>query len=68
MAGFFGIIVVASPGVEGRVLQGAGKREGDGPREGAIFDRGSEIVCGLLWGLAAREEDYTSELGGDVIF
>ena len=68
MAGGVGIFIVAGPGVESWVLQGASKREGDRPREGAVFFYGGEVVRSLLDSLAARKEDYASQLGRDVVF
>lgn len=68
LTGFFAVGVVAGPGVEGGVLESAGEAEGDGPREGAVCGDCSEIVSGLLGGLAAGEEDDAGEVFGDVGF
>ena len=68
MTGFFGVGVVASPGEEGGILEGAGKRESDGPGVRAVLDDGGEVIGGLLGGLATREKDYAGEFGWDVTF
>ena len=52
LTGFFGVIVVALPGVEGWVLEGASEAKSDWPGERAVFDNGGEIVSSLLGGLA----------------
>ena len=67
-AGGVGVGVIASPGVEGGVLKGASKAEGDGPREGAVLDDGGEIIGGLFDGLTAREENDAGEFTWDVGF
>ena len=53
LAGFFGVLVVALPGVESGILEGTSKAKSDGPGVRALLDDGSEIVGGLLGGLAA---------------
>ena len=68
MAGGVGIFIVAGPGIEGWILQGASKREGDGPREGAVFLYCGEAIGSLFDSLAARKKDYASQLGRDVVF
>ena len=68
MAGFFGVLVVASPSIKGGILESAGKTKGDWPGEGAVFNDGGEIGGGLFNGLSAREEDYAGEFFGDVVF
>lgn len=57
--------VVAFPGFEGGTLEGAGVGEGDGPGEGAVVFDFLKVGGGLLWGLAAREEDDASKAFGD---
>ncbi len=67
-AGGVGVGVVASPGVECGVLEGAGKGKGNRPRERAVLFHGGEVVGGLLDGLSTREEYDAGELGRDVVF
>ena len=68
MAGLIGVIIVALPGVESGVLEGAGKAEGDRPGERTVLSDGGKVVGGLLDGLAAGEEDDAGEGLGDVAF
>ena len=66
VAGCRGVIVIAGPGVEGGVLEGAGEREGDGPREWTILNDLGEIFGGLLDGLTARKENNAGEIFRDM--
>lgn len=68
MTGFFDVVVIAGPGEEGRVLEGAGKRESDGPGVGAVFDNFGEVGGGLLGSLAAGKKDDAGEIFGDMVF
>ena len=68
MAGFFGVLIVALPGIESWILKSAGKTEGDWPGERSVFDDGGEIISGLFGGLAAREENDACEFGRNMIF
>ena len=68
MAGFFGVFVIALPGVEGGVLEGASEAKGDGPREGTVFNDPDEISGGLFDGLTTRKEDNPGEFGRNVSF
>ena len=54
LAGFFDVVIVAVPDIEGRVLEGASKTEGDWPRKWSVFDNLGEILGGLFWSLATR--------------
>ena len=68
MAGFFVVVVVTLPGIEGGILQGAGEGKGDGPRERTVFDDFSKIVGSLLGSLATGKKDYASEVCRDMGF
>ena len=68
MAGFFGVLIMAGPGVEGGVLESAGKAKGDGPFVGAVFDDFGEVGGGLFDSLAARKENYSGKFYWNVIF
>ena len=68
MAGFFGVLVVALPGVKSGVLEGASEAKSDWPREGAVFDNFGEIIGGLFGGLTAGEKNDTGEICWNVIF
>lgn len=61
-------MIVASPGVESGVLEGASEAKGNRPREGAVFDDFGEIGGGLFGSLTAREEYDAGEIGGDASF
>ena len=67
LAGFFVVVIIALPSVEGGVLEGAGKAKSDRPGEGAVFDDSGKICGGLLGSLATGKEDNTGEVGGDVV-
>ena len=54
------VSVVASPSVEGWVLESACEGERNRPGEGAVFDNFGEVVGGLFWRLATGEEDDAS--------
>lgn len=66
LTGFFGVSIVALPGVESGILESAGETKSNGPWVRAVFGDFGEIVCGLFNGLTAGEEDDASEVGGDV--
>ena len=68
VAGDVGIFVVALPGVEGGVLEGAGEGEGDWPRERSVFGNFGEVFGRLFDGLTAGEENYAGEFVRDVSF
>ena len=68
MAGFFGVLIVAGPGVEGRVLESTGKAKSDRPGVRAALDDGGEVGGGLFDGLAARKENHSGEFCWNVIF
>jgi len=56
----FAILLLASPGFEGRGLQGTTVREGQGPGplQGTLV-HGIQVECGLLLTLASRQEGDT---------
>ena len=56
------------PGKESWILECAGERKGDWPRERAILEHSGEISGGLLWSLAAREENDAGEFRRNVVF
>ncbi len=66
MAGFFEVIVGPLPEVKRRLLQGAGKGEGNGPGIRATCNNSGEVFGGLVGSLTAREEDDAGEIFGDV--
>ena len=67
-AGDVGVGVVASPGVECGVLEGASEGKSDWPGERTVLLHGGEIIGSLLDGLPTREEHHAGELGRDVVF
>ena len=60
LPGFCGVGIIAGPGIEGWILEGACETEGNGPGERTLFDDGCEIIGGLLNRLTAGEENDTS--------